>query len=290
MKIKTGHIRFLEPLRNALAYGCTLIVATTLQAEIPAALTDTIRKGSGTINLLNDMTAAELQNYLLSGTMFLGVDINENASGVESSTSAGIAIKQLELILQTSNGIMTFDNFYTNTTAMIIEEGTSEAQNFYTAFGRTGSNNINGSTSGFDISTFDDVVKIQNIDLEGVTIQGAQLNMAFLETANNAGVNESFFDFSGGFEDFAVVMESDANLLEDYSSETLTSSSQEIVAATTQSYIVNAPAATPEPHWSALLLVSIFVALQRMRRQNPNNPLDPDKLKPPIRDYENRST
>ena len=52
--------------------------------------------------------------------MFLGVDLNEDASGLEESTSQGVAIKEVELVLTTTEGTFSFTTFYTNTTAMIL--------------------------------------------------------------------------------------------------------------------------------------------------------------------------
>ena len=74
--------------------------------------------------------------------MFLGVDINEHASGNESSTSSGVAIKQAKLLISTTEGDFSFSNFYTNTSALISEEGSSEARQFYTLFGSSGSNQL----------------------------------------------------------------------------------------------------------------------------------------------------
>jgi len=117
-----------------------------LQAQIPTVLTDKVFKGSGTIDLLKDVSSAELQQYLTgTGGLLLGVDVNEAADGNESSTSAGIAIKQLELVLRTTAGTFSFSDFFTSTTAMIQEAGTSGAQVFYTVFGKTGSSQITGA-------------------------------------------------------------------------------------------------------------------------------------------------
>jgi hypothetical protein len=199
-------------LSGLLGWG--LVVSFTLQCtgQIPAALTDKIRKGSGTIDMLIDVSGADLGQYLQSGTMHLGVDLNETASGNESSNSVGIAIQQLELVINTTNGEFSFSEFFTNTTASIETEGNPGGSEFFTLFGTAGSNQINGSNSNFDISSYDDVIELQNIEFDG-EILGAELRVTFVDTVGN-GENETFFDFSGGFEDFAIFSAEDAALLD----------------------------------------------------------------------------
>ncbi|NIP27118.1 MAG: hypothetical protein GWN81_20500, partial [Phycisphaerae bacterium] len=58
----------------------------------------------------------------------------------------------------------------------------------------------------------DDVIEITDINFSG-EILGAQINVTFLDTANNAGDNEEFFDYSAGFEQFAILSEADAQIL-----------------------------------------------------------------------------
>jgi hypothetical protein len=182
--------------------------------------------------------------------------VNEDASGNESSTSAGVAIKEIELIIQTTNGDISFTEFYTNTTAMILEEGATESQEYYTLFGSTGSNNITGSTSDFDISSFDDIIVFNNIQIEG-EIVGAELTITFL-TTSGTGENETFFDYSAGFEEFAILTSSDATMLESANIGLLDSPSDII-------YNVDAPSGTPEPYW---LLLVIIPAISLWRKYN----------------------
>jgi len=193
-----------------------LAAASGLRAEIPTVLTDKIYRGSGTIDLLKDATGAELSEYLgVNGRLLLGVDLNEDASGNESNLSQGIAIKSVQLLITTNQGSFSFSDLFTNTTAVLTEAGGTTAETYYTLFGRGGSSQITGSTTGFDLSKFDDVLEVRNVAITG-TITSAQLVVNFLETANSKGVqgNESFFDFSGGFEDFALLAPEDAQLLE----------------------------------------------------------------------------
>ena len=235
-----------------------LLSAAPVWAEIPTVLTDTISKGDGVIDIFKDVSGAELEQYLQGETLYLGVDLNEAASGLESSTTAGVAIKEMELILQTTNGDISYTEFYTNTTAMIQEQGAAEAQEFYTMFGNAGGNTITSATSGFDISTFDDVVQFDNIQFDG-EITGAQLRVTFLDTAATGGDNESFFDYSAGFEEFAILTSTDAAAL-DAAGIGISD------APTTVSYSVDSPSGTPEPHLFFLAVIpAIFLWRQRSR-------------------------
>ena len=140
-----------------------IMIAFPARAEIPTVLTDRIKNGDGVLDVFKDVSGAELKQYLQGETFYLGVDLNEEASGNESSTSVGVAIKQMELILNTTNGDVSYTEFYTNTTAMIQEQGAAQAQEYYTLFGSSGSNQITSATSSFDISTFDDVIEFRGI-------------------------------------------------------------------------------------------------------------------------------
>jgi hypothetical protein len=221
-----------------------------VKAEIPTVLTDKIRNGDGIIDIFKDATSTELQSYLEGGTLFLGVDINEDASGNESSTSSGVAIKQAELLITTTEGDFSFSEYYTNTTALISETGSTEAQEFNTLFGNSGSNQLTGSTSNFDISTFDDVLEIRNVNVTG-DILAAELRVTFLDTAQT-GDNETFFDYSAGFEEFAILTTSDAKTL-DSADIGLGDAPQNIA------YNVSAPSGTPEPQWYLLMaLPAVF--------------------------------
>lgn len=189
------------------------VVPAQAQGDVPAVLTDKILKGEGVIDILKDIDPALLKQYFdQNGRLMLGIDVNEAASGNESSNSQGIALKSIELVIRTTAGDFTFSDFYTSTTAMVRAAGDTTAQEYYTVFGTGGSSAITGGTSGFDLSSFDDVIYLDNVSFEG-TILGAKINVTFLSTANT-GTNEAFFDFSGGFEDFAILGGSDAAALE----------------------------------------------------------------------------
>ena len=183
--------------------------------EVPTVLTDKVSKGQGVIDILQDVSAENLGQYFDdTGQLLLAIDVNEDASGNESSESQGIAIESMELVITTTDGVFTFSDFYTSTTAMVQADGASSAEEYYTVFGTAGSNNITGGTSDFNISSFDDVIYMDDIAFTG-EILGASLNVTFLDTANTGqDTNEAFFDYSNGFEDLAIVGTAEASALE----------------------------------------------------------------------------
>ena len=248
----------MKKLRNILILT-VLLSAVPAWAEIPTVLTDTISKGDGVIDVFKDVTGTELQQYLGGETLYLGVDLNEAASGNESSTSVGVAIKEMELVLQTTNGDISYTEFFTNTSAMIQEQGAAQAQEYYTLFGNAGGNTITSSTSGFDISTFDDVIEFRSIQVSG-EITGAQLRVTFLDTAATGGENETYFDYSAGFEQFAILTSTDATALD------AVNIGLGADAPANISYSVDTPSGTPEPSWYFLAVIpAIFLWRQRSR-------------------------
>ena len=241
-----------------------ILSGLTSNATIPTELKDTIKKGSGSIDLLRNVTSPELEAYLKGGTMSLGIDINEASKGAETPTMQGIAIKDLELVLQTARGQMTFDNFYTNTSATILETGSQSTQTFSTAFGRTGSNGI--TSSGF--FNLDDVIYVSGIDLNGASITGAEIRINFVETASNAGFNEEFFDYSAGFEDFAILDDATAQKIEASSNTIAANVNNRRKSMQPSGVTVSGPAATPEPAWYFLLGGPVILAFKHWRKKS----------------------
>jgi hypothetical protein len=148
---------------------------------------------------------------------------------------------------------------------MILESGATEAAEYHTLFGQTGSSQISSTVEGFDLSSFDDVIEIRDISFTG-DITGAQIRVSFLDTANKAGDNEEFFDYSAGFEDFAILAAADAQLLDnaDIGLEE---------APTTVAYTESepsggdlaAPSGAPEPHWLLLGAVPLILLSRKKR-------------------------
>ncbi len=181
------------------------------------ALTDKIHRGEGVINLMNNISGSALAKYFgqTGNMLLLGVDVNEDNSGNESSKSLGVAIKDAQLKLTTTAGDFTFKDFLTSTTAVLRETATSTPGTYYTMFGQGGSSQITGSGT-FDISRYDDVMWFDNINFTG-DILAATLSVKFLDTPpskSSPNASEQFFDFSGGFEDFALFSVADSVLIE----------------------------------------------------------------------------
>ena len=203
---------------GAVAAGLALAAATPRLASAQvtgAVLTDKIFQGQGVINVLKDVSGADLAQYFDStGRLLLGIDVNEAAGGNETADSQGIAIQSIQLAITTTAGDFTFSDFYTSTTATLLARGATVAQDYYTVFGTSGSNSINGGTQSFDMSAFDDVIYLDNVSFTGQVLS-ASLTVRFLDTANTGSdTNESFFDYSNGFEDFAILTSSQASALE----------------------------------------------------------------------------
>lgn len=202
---------------TAFAVLTLLVGSASAQTVQSTVLSDKIYKGSGTIDLLKDVSAANLNSYFGQNyrMLLLGADLNEDNAGNESKASVGIAIKQAQLSITTTQGNFTFNDFFTNTTSALKESGSKTAAPYYTMFGQGGSSQITG-TGPVDISKFDDVMWFENINYTG-DIVSAKLNVQFLDvgaTKPSDKTSESFFDFSGGFEDFALFSKADAALLE----------------------------------------------------------------------------
>lgn len=215
LAVRTGMKRRAKLLPYLLA-ALGLPGSLGAQEVVSELLTDAIYRGSGVIDLLKDVSGDQLSAFINEGDgrLLLGVDVNEDNSGNENSDSLGVAIKDVQLAISTTEGDFTFTDFFTSTTALLREDGSATENEFYTLFGQAGSSQITGS-GGFDLATFDDVLWIDTGSVSG-TITGAELSVAFLETpkGNQATDAEQFFDFSGGFEDFALLNATDASTLE----------------------------------------------------------------------------
>lgn len=206
-------------IRNFVLPGLTTLLALsnvalsqTIQSTV---LTDRIYRGDGVIDLLKNISGNNLSSYFnqTGGLLLLGADINEDASGNESNKSMGVAIKAAQLAIKTTAGDFTFSNFFTGTTAMLRAAGSTTASSYYTMFGQGGSSQITG-TGPTDISRFDDVMWFENVAVTGA-ITSAKLRITLLDTpTSRPTAAESFFDFSGGFEEFALFSKADAVLIE----------------------------------------------------------------------------
>ncbi len=207
---------------HSLALGALVAVAlpsVSFAQDIQSrVLTDKIHGGSGVIDLLKNVSGGDLNKYFneTGKLLLLGVDVNEDNSGNESSKSLGVAIKNAQLSITTTAGDFTFKDFFTSTTSALKETGSATSADYYTMFGQGGSSQITG-TGNLDISKFDDVMWFENINFTG-DITSAKLTVNLLDTGKDNKKStgaETFFDFSGGFEDFALFNVADSVLLEE---------------------------------------------------------------------------
>ena len=253
----------MKSIRGIFSLIIGLLIVSNLQAQVPTALTDKIFRGSGTINLLKDISATDLQKYInANGSLILGVDANESATGNESRDSVGVAIQQLELVITTTAGTVSFSDFVTNTKASIKAAGASTTQDYYTLFGRIGSSQITGGST--ELSKLDDVVKLQNVSIQG-TILSAQLKVKFLDTANTkVEGNETFFDYSGGFEDFALIGKQEAVLI-DAANYGMTPAPSSVTYSTTGSIVGPPTPGAPVPPLGLLMAMGLVVAWKSKR-------------------------
>lgn len=217
-------------LRSTLALTLALAATAAAQAQFASTyLTDKIYRGSGVIDLLKDVRADDLAKRLNTGTLLFAVDVNEDASGNEMHTALGVAISQVSLQLRTTAGDLSFSDVFSNTSA-ILKDSSGAVRPYYTLFGQTGSSDLTSSTKEFDLSRFDDLMELRNVKVAGDILE-AKLKVAFVSTAARSGASEEFFDFSGGFEDFALISRVDAQTLESAAIGT-TDAPKEVIYAT----------------------------------------------------------
>lgn len=179
-------------------------------------LTDHIStNGIGQINLLKNLSPLQLEAFRQdnNGMIVLGVDVSEAINGTENNNTQGITVKSLELNIELADGsIYSFSVFETETKATVAEVGSTDRYSYFTNLGDDGSNRTNSSNAIQDI--FDSTIKINvNVDLSSVTT--ATLNIVLLETNENLGDPETFYDFSNGSEELAILNQADSLFIDE---------------------------------------------------------------------------
>ena len=203
----------------SLAFACPIAQGAPVSST---RLKGVIEKGLGDIDLLKasvqsrNLTMAQLEAFRQDngGKLAFAVDVNEAASGSEKASSQGITVESARLEVTTSAGIVTFDQFSTQTQTSVSQVGQGSRSIHYTLIGDAGSRQITGSTSSdIDGSSFDATIRIPvAIDLS--TASAARLVVKLLETNPALGDPEAYYDYSNGFEDVAIVTAADAALLD----------------------------------------------------------------------------
>ena len=98
------------------------------------------------------------------------------------------------------------------------------------------------------------MIEIQNIAYDGGTLRSS-LSVTFLDT-QGTGANESFFDYSSGFDKFATLSSSDAELLESESFGITEPTTTEV------SLVMTTPLGSREPGTFIFLLEGLWAALK----------------------------
>lgn len=231
----------------------------------PSVLTEKMSDGGGSINLLKDINASDLQAYLQKGgSAYLGVNLNEESRGKGSGDSVGAAIKSVELVLTTTTGTVSFKDFYTGCTAELRESGSKTAEKFQTLLGKASKGSENEKSNESGSSKFDDVLQIRNVQFTG-TLLSAKLEVSFLKTEDHDGEgNESFFNYSGGDKEFALINESTAKEVKKQTASTA-------AAPSSGKFEFDAPSApvpgAPAPPLGVLAMLGGVLAWKARRRE-----------------------
>lgn len=219
----------LRCVAATLAAAALQAVSPVVHAQTAPAsvrLADVIKSsGSGRIDLMRasgnvPIAAAALEAYRLDHVdtstgeprhyLALGIDVNENNKGMEQSTAQGITIAAVTLTVVRPTGTTTYTGFRTATRALVAPAGSTTRASYATALGEGGSSRItarNAIQAQFD-STLDLFVPDRLDDASS-----AVLEIRLLAVNTALGDPESFYDFSGGFEDLALLDRADAYYL-----------------------------------------------------------------------------
>lgn len=188
-------------------------------------LTDVIKsQGTGNIDLFKDISASQLEQLRAAndGQLVFGVDINEAASGTEKASTQAVTVKYVVLTIGFEDGSQqVYDatsGWFTETYTLVAEAPGTTRSTYYTLLGESGSSRITSNNSIQD--TFDSTLKIAVTDTlfsdGGNNASSATLRIGLLQTNEALGDPEAFYDFSGGFEDLALLDAVDASFIDDY--------------------------------------------------------------------------
>ncbi len=205
---------------------------TTLHAALTPTsyqLSDVITGGSGnsagkaSIDVFKTkqvtLTGPDLEAFRAESadgkTLSFVVDVNENASGLETSRAMGVAIKSasLEVVSPSPIGTVTYTRFWTETQALIAEKGTTSRKLWYTLLGDSGSNEITGRKIGNTV--YDSTLKFE-VTQSLATATKVTLVIELLTTDSSFGDPENFHDYTGGFEDLALITKDKAKVYDVY--------------------------------------------------------------------------
>jgi len=178
------------------------LTATIANAGESIRLTDVIKSnGRGNIDLFKDVTATQLEEFRQDngGSLVFAVDVNEDASGTESSTSQGVSIKDVSLTITYNDATEVVyhltEGCCTTETKSLLAEGTdTNRQMYYTLLGDSGSNRI--TANNVIQEKFDSTLKIEIPDyfvdpISEKQATGALLQIVLLDTNTSLGDPEA---------------------------------------------------------------------------------------------------
>ncbi|MBD1582140.1 LruC domain-containing protein [Pseudoalteromonas sp. S16_S37] len=204
-------------------YAMYIMCCFELLAIESVKLKNTIRQGAGEIDLLvahiadKSPTVGDLEWFRQdnSGHLVFAIDVNEAASGSEKAQSQAVTIKNAYVTVVTPSGTKQYSEFFTPTSTVVASDNDTQRTLHYTVIGDSGSSRITGSTDS-DIygSSFDGTLSISVPDDISNAIS-ASLTVEFLQTNTSLGDPEAFYDFSGGYEDVAILSYKDKVYLEE---------------------------------------------------------------------------
>ena len=208
---------------------CSAVVLVSAWLPLSATAVESTRlkdvinsSGIGSIDLFRasvqarNLSPADLEAFREDndGQLAFAVDVNEAASGLEKSSSQGIALDTARLLITIDGVTHTFDEFTTETRSLIARAGETSRSSYYTLIGDGGSGRITSSArSDINSSSFDATIRMPvNMNLANAT--AARLEIDLLDTNLALGDPEDFYDYSNGFEDVAIVTAGDAAYLD----------------------------------------------------------------------------
>lgn len=208
----------------ATCLSCTTAFAQTINS---VRLTDVIKsQGTGNVDLFKDVNASTLEQLRIdnNGVVVIGVDINEAASGTEKASTQAVAVKSMRLVIEFDDSTqLVFDSSdqccFSETQALLAEAPDTTRQLYYTLLGETGSSRITSNNAVQDV--FDSTIKFEVPtvlhSLDGPSAVSAKLQIVLLQTNDDLGDPEAFYDFSAGFEDLALLNADDTRFIDEYS-------------------------------------------------------------------------
>ncbi|MEH6559209.1 MAG: LruC domain-containing protein [Oceanicoccus sp.] len=198
---------------------------SSAQELVSILLTDVIKsQGTGNINLFKDVSARQLEQLRLDndGQLVFAVDINEAASGTEKASTQAVTVEYVILTIGFEDGSQqVYDatsDWFTETSTLVAGAPGTTRSPYYTLLGESGSSRItsNNTVQGNFDSTLKLAVTETLFSEGGNNAVSATLQVGLLQTNESLGDPEAFYDFSGGFEDLALLNAADASFIDNY--------------------------------------------------------------------------